>query len=233
VKAFLLAAGVGSRLRPITDTVPKCLVPIGGRALLGVWLDAFAASGIDEVLINLHHLPHAVNAYLESRSEPPRVRTFFEPELLGSAGTLLANRDWVSDEEMFLTCYADNLTNFDLYTLVRAQREHSPVATLTAFHSKEPSAGGVMETDGTGRLTGFAEKPARPVSDLVNAGMYAFTPAVLDEIGTSLPTDIGYDLIPRLVGRARVIPVDAYFTDIGTLDAYDRARKEWPARGQP
>jgi mannose-1-phosphate guanylyltransferase len=233
VKAFLLAAGIGSRLRPITDTVPKCLVSIGGRALLGVWLDAFAASGIDEVLINLHHLPDAVHAFLESRSEPPRIRTFFEPELLGSAGTLLANRAWVADEEMFLTCYADNLTDFDLSTLVRAHREHGPIATLTAFHSKEPSAGGVMETDGAGLLTSFTEKPAHPVSDLVNAGMYAFTPAVLDEIGTSLPTDIGYDLIPRLVGRARVIPVDAYFTDIGTLDAYHRARKEWPARAQP
>jgi mannose-1-phosphate guanylyltransferase len=233
VKAFLLAAGVGSRLRPITDTVPKCLVPIGDRPLLGVWLDAFAASGIDEVLINLHHLPDVVLGYLKSRSEPPRVRTFFEPELLGSAGTLLANRDCVAGEEMFLACYADNLTDFDLSTLVRAHRKHRPVATLTAFHSEKPSAGGVMETDDAGLLIGFTEKPARPVSDLVNAGMYAFTPAVLDEIGTSLPSDIGYDLIPRLVGRARVIPVDTYFTDIGTLDAYHRARREWPDRAQP
>jgi len=233
VKAFLLAAGVGSRLRPITDTVPKCLVPIGGKALLDIWLDAFATSGIDEVLINLHHLPDVVRAHVESRSKPPRVRTFFEPELLGSAGTLLANRDWVANEEMFLTCYADNLTDFDLSALMRAHRERKPVAILTAFHSKNPSAGGVMETDSAGLLTGFTEKPARPVSDLVNAGMYAFTPAVLDEIGTSLPSDIGYDLIPRLVGRARVIPVDTYFTDIGTIEAYERARKEWPDRAKP
>ena len=87
-----------------------------------------------------------------------------------------------------------------------------------------------MEVDADGRVTGFAEKPAHPVSDLVNAGMYAFHPSVLDEIGGRLPRDIGYDLLPRLVGRARAVPVDGYFRDIGTVDAYRRAREEWPAR---
>ena len=111
------------------------------------------------------------------------MRTFFEPELLGSAGTLAANRTWVNGEEMFLVCYADNLTDFDLSSLVRAHREHRAIATLTVFHSERPSAGGVMELDTTGTVVGFEEKPAHPVSDLVNAGMYAFHPDVLDETG--------------------------------------------------
>ena len=88
VKAFLLAAGVGSRLRPITDTIPKCMLDIDGRPLLDIWLDAFDRADVGEVLVNLHHLPDVVRRHLAARTAPPAVRTFFEPELLGSAGTL-------------------------------------------------------------------------------------------------------------------------------------------------
>ena len=230
MKAFLLAAGVGSRLRPITDTTPKCMLAIGDRPLLDIWLDAFGRAGIDEVLVNLHHLPDAVRGHLAERAAPPAVRTFFEPELLGSAGTLLANRQWVDSEEFFLACYADNLTDFDLRSLIDAHREHAAIATLTVFHSERPSAGGVVQLDASGKVIGFAEKPAKPVSDLTNAGMYAFHPSVLDEIDGTPPCDIGYDLLPRLVGQARAVMVEGYFRDIGTADAYQRAREEWPAR---
>lgn len=230
MKAFLLAAGVGSRLRPITDTIPKCMIPVGGQPLLDIWLDAFDQAGVDEVLVNLHHLPDVVRNHLDARAGTPSVRTFFEPELLGSAGTLAANRAWVEGEEMFLACYADNLTDFDLRSLVETHRKHGTVATLAVFHSDRPSAGGVVELDAAGTVTGFTEKPSHPVSDLVNAGMYAFHPGVLDEISDPPPLDIGYHLLPRLVGRARAIPVEGYLRDLGTVDAYRRAEQEWPVR---
>jgi mannose-1-phosphate guanylyltransferase len=232
VKAFLLAAGLGSRLRPITDTTPKCMLAIGGRPLLDIWLDAFDRAGVDEVLVNLHHLPDVVRNHLEARAgsgHPPGVRTVFEPELLGSAGTLAANRAWVGGEQMFLACYADNLTDFDLRSLAETHRTHGAIATLTVFHSERPSAGGVVELDAADTVVGFTEKPSRPVSDLVNAGMYAFHPRVLDEIGGP-PCDIGYDLLPRLVGRAQAIPVEGYFRDVGTVDAYQQAQQEWLVR---
>ena len=230
MKAFLLAAGVGSRLRPITDTIPKCMVPVDGQPMLDIWLDAFDRAGVEEVLVNLHHLPDAVRHHLDARTGTPTVRTFFEPELLGSAGTLACNRVWVDGEEMFLACYADNLTDFDLDSLIQAHRENGAIATLTVFHSERPSAGGVVEVDAAGAVVGFQEKPSKPVSDLVNAGMYAFHPRVLDEIGGPLPRDIGHDLLPRLVGRARTVPVEGYFRDIGTIDAYEQAQREWPMR---
>jgi mannose-1-phosphate guanylyltransferase len=230
VKAFLLAAGVGSRLRPITDVTPKCMLTIGERPMLDMWLEAFSCAGVDEVLVNLHHLPDVVSRHIAGRTAPPQVRTFFEPELLGSAGTLLANRQWVEGEQFFLACNADNLTDFDLRSLIAAHREHGAIATLAVFHSERPSAGGVVEVDASGRVTGFTEKPDQPVSDLTNAGMYAFHPAVLDEIDAIPPCDIGYDLLPGLVGRAQAVLVDGYFRDVGTPDAYRRAREEWPAR---
>jgi mannose-1-phosphate guanylyltransferase len=230
VKAFLLAAGVGSRLRPITNTTPKCMLVIDGRPLLDIWLDAFDRAGVDEVLVNLHHLPEVVRRHVAARSAPPAVRTFFEPELLGSAGTLITNRRWVEGEELFLACYADNLTDFDLRSLVDAHREHGPIATWTVFHSEQPSSGGVVELDHAGTVIGFTEKPSKPVSDLTNAGMYAFQPSVLDEVDGRPPVDIGYDLLPRLVGRSRAVLVEGYFRDVGTADAYRRASEEWPVR---
>jgi mannose-1-phosphate guanylyltransferase len=232
MKAFLLAAGLGTRLRPITDTIPKCMLAIDGRPLLDIWLEAFDRAGVDEVLVNLHHLPDVVRAHLDDRAGPPAVRTFFEPELLGSAGTLAANRAWVDSEEMFLACNADNLTDFDLRSLIDTHRGHGAIATLTVFHSDRPSAGGVVELDAAGTVAGFEEKPSNPVSDLVNAGMYAFRPGIIDEIGGPPPRDIGYHLLPRLVGRAKATLVEGYFRDVGTVDAYQRAQQEWPARSQ-
>ena len=230
MKAFLLAAGVGSRLRPITDTTPKCMLVIDDRPLLDIWLDSFDRAGVDEVLVNLHHLPDVVRRHIAARSGPPSVRTSYEPELLGSAGTLLANREWVDGDEAFLACYADNLTDFDLRSLIHAHRELGAIATLTLFRSENPSAGGVVELDAARRVIGFVEKPGEPASDLTNAGMYAFHPSVLDEIDDPPPRDIGYDLLPRLVGRARAVQVEGYFRDVGTADAYRQARQEWPAR---
>ena len=230
MKAFLLAAGVGSRLRPVTDATPKCMVIIDGRPLLDIWLDALSRAGIDEVLVNLHHLPDMVRRHVAARAGSPRVVTVFEPELLGSAGTLAANRRWVDGEEMFLACYADNLTDFDLRSLIDVHRENGVIATLTVFHSQQPSAGGVVDVDEAGTVIRFQEKPSQPASDLTNAGMYAFHPSVLEEIGSTAPSDIGYDLLPRLVGRARAMLVEGYFRDIGTLEAYRRAQDEWPMR---
>ena len=230
MKAFLLAAGVGSRLRPVTDRTPKCMVPIGGRPLLDIWLEAFDRAGVGEVLVNLHHLPEVVSRHLAARTESPAVRMVFEPVLLGSAGTLAANRAWVDGEELVLACYADNLTDFDLRLLIEGHWEHGGIATVAVFHSPCPSAGGVVEVDADGTITGFTEKPSQPVSDLTNAGMYAFHPGVLDEIRDKRPADIGYDLLPQLVGRARAVLVEGYFRDIGTTEAYQRAREEWPAR---
>ena len=231
MKAFLLAAGLGTRLRPITDSTPKCLLRIGSRTLLDIWLDALAGVGVREVLVNTHHLAPLVRSHVAARSGAPLVRVVHEPRLLGSAGTLVANREFVSGEDMFLAVNADNLTDFDLETLVDAHRAGGAIATLTLFHAPDPTRCGIVEVGQDGTVTGFVEKPTAPPGDLANAGVYAFAPGVLDLIEDPLPKDIGYDLLPRLVGRARAISLDdAYFIDIGTPAALARARDEWQGR---
>jgi mannose-1-phosphate guanylyltransferase len=230
VKAILLAAGLGTRLRPITDRTPKCLLRVGSRTLLDIWLDALEGVGVTEVLLNTHHLAPLVRAHVAARAGGPLVRLTHEPTLLGSAGTLLANRDFVAGEDMFLAVNADNLTDFDLETLVEAHQAGDAIATLTLFHAPDPTACGIVEVS-EGRMTGFVEKPSDPPGDLANAGVYAFAPAVLDLIEPPLPRDIGYDLLPRLVGRAGAVDMaGAYFIDIGTPAALARARDEWQDR---
>ncbi len=228
MRAVLLAAGLGTRLRPLTDTVPKCLVEVGGKTLLDVWLDALAAVDVDEVLVNTHHLREQVEAHVARRDGmPPRVRTVHEPELLGSAGTLAANRHLLDHDDMFLAVNADNLTDFDLRELVTAHRSADTIATITVFRAPQPTRCGIVEVRG-GLVTGFEEKPARPRSDLANAGIYAFGPEVLTLAEGPPPRDIGYHLVPQLVGRARAVGIgDAYFADIGTPEALGRARVEW------
>jgi mannose-1-phosphate guanylyltransferase len=230
MKAFLLAAGLGTRLKPITDHTPKCMLEIDGRPLLDIWLDEFDRAGVDEVLVNVHRLADVVRAHIERRDAPPEVHTFFEPELLGSAGTLVVNRDWVAGEEFFLACNADNLTDFDLRSLIEFHRKGDSIATLTLFHAEQPSACGIVELDDAFRVVGFEEKPRNPVSDLANAGIYAFHPSVLDDVGGEPPLDIGFDMLPRLVGRARAIEIAGYFRDIGTAEAYRLAQEEWRPR---
>jgi len=127
MKAFLLAAGIGSRLRPITDKIPKCLVPINGRPLLYYWLKLFEQHGISEVLINLHHLPDLVFQFLQENEFNLKIHTVFEQELLGSSGTIRSNFDFVCNEREFLICYADNLTNINLGNMIDFHVSKRPI----------------------------------------------------------------------------------------------------------
>ena len=232
MKAFLLAAGLGTRLRPLTDHVPKCLVPVEGRPLLDHWLDNFRRAGVDEVLVNLHHRPEQVRSHLEAHRGKPRVWTSYEPILLGSAGTLAAGRDFVGSDEVFLAVNGDDLTDFDLRRLVDAL-EAAPAAqaAVAVFHAPMPEACGILEVE-EGVVVSFEEKPVAPRGDLANAGLYAFRRSVLEVVPQGTPVDIGTHLLPRLVGRAVAVPVgDAFLIDIGTPEALARAEAEWPQRG--
>jgi mannose-1-phosphate guanylyltransferase len=232
MKAFLLAAGLGTRLRPLTDRLPKCLVPVDGRPILDIWLENLERAGVDQVLLNLHHLPDLVRAHLADHRGTPSVVTAHEPELLGSAGTLAANRDFVGDDDVFLTVYGDDLTDFDLRHLTAAlDAAPDAEAAIATFRAPRPEACGILEVE-NGVVTSFEEKPAAPRGNLANAGMYAFRRSVLDLVPDGRPADIGTQLLPRLVGRSVAVPVeDAFLIDIGTPEALARAEAQWPGRG--
>lgn len=224
MKAFVLAAGIGSRLRPLTDSMPKCLVPIGGRPLLAYWYDLFEHHGIDEVLVNTHHLPDQVERFVKEHATRVKTRLVHEPTLLGSAGTLAANRDFVRGERDFFVLYADNLTDVDLTKLLRAHEASRQPLTIGLFRASEPRNCGIVTLDGDGLVTSFEEKPQTPRSDLAFAGVAVATPALLDLIPAQAPVDLGKDVLPRMVGRMTGVPIDGHLRDVGTPAAYAQAQ---------
>lgn len=228
MNVFLLAGGLGTRLRPLTDHTPKCLVPVRGRPLIDYWFDLFDKFEVDDVLINLHHLPDQVEAHFENHPWRDRVRLFHEPELLGSAGTVRANRDFVEDED-FLVCYADNLTDTDLSVIWQRHQKGDSVLTMGLFHTPFPKECGIATLDAEGKITEFKEKPKDPQSDLANAGIYAVSSEIFDVIGDQAAlVDFGFDVIPKLTGRMAGVAIEGFLMDVGTPERYEAVQKLWP-----
>jgi len=228
LKALLLAAGLGTRLRPLTDTVPKCLVPIAGRPLLDVWVDSLAEAGVGEARINTHALPEAVRAYIEQINAEGRLRLVesYEPTLLGSAGTVTANADLADGAGEVVIIYADNLSDIDLRPLIAYHRQHGDPLTMLLFRAPNPRACGIAELDALGRIISFVEKPERPAGDLANAGLYVVNAAAYREIAAMGGLDLGFDVLPKFVGRMRGWEWGGFYLDIGTHEALERARRE-------
>jgi mannose-1-phosphate guanylyltransferase len=229
MKAFLLAAGLGTRLRPITDRIPKCLVPIHGKPLLEYWFELLERHGVDEVLINLHHLPDLVRAYVKQGRSRIQAHLFYEPELLGSAGTVRENRYFVQDEKCFYIIYADNMTNFDLSAIREVHERQDVVLTMGLFRTERPRECGIATLDAEGRIVEFVEKPTSPKSNLANAGIYVASPELFEFIPQDqTPVDFGFDVIPHLVGRMIGYPIEGFLMDIGTPEQYAKVQRLWP-----
>jgi mannose-1-phosphate guanylyltransferase len=233
LKAFLLAAGNGTRLGSLTEKVPKCLLPIRGVPMLQIWLQTCRNFGIDEVLINLHAHVKAVRQFLQENANGIRVHISEEPELLGSAGTLRASREWVSGEECFWVFYADVLNCVDLEAMKNVHRRHKPVATLGLYRVPDPARCGIATVGADGIIREFIEKPKHPNGNLAFSGLMIGTPELLDVIADQVPSDIGFHVLPRLCGRMMAFPIDDYLIDIGTIENYKIAQETWPGLHQP
>lgn len=228
MKAFLLAGGDGTRLRPITNSIPKCLVPIREQPLLGIWLELCRASGIDEVLINLHSHAEAVRQFVAQRDYGLSVTLFDEPQLLGSAGTIAANRKWVESEPYFWVFYADVLTNMNLAAMLAFHRNLDVAATLGLYKVSNPAQCGIAQVDEGNLIRSFLEKPKEPAGNLAFSGVMIGTADLLDEIPPTIPADLGFHVFPRLIGRMAGYVSEEYLTDVGTLPSYEAAQNSWP-----
>lgn len=208
--------------------MPKPLVPIAGRPLLAYWIDLLERHGVSDVLINLHYLPETVERFVAEQTGPVRIHTVMEPELLGSAGTLLANRAFVSGEEQFYILYADNLTNVNLSALRAFNTRHPLPLTVGLFHAENPSASGIVALDPDGTIVAFDEKPEHPRGDLASAGVFVGRAELFESLRPGIrPYDFGGHVMPNLVGRMNGLLVDGYLRDIGTLQSLERAEREW------
>jgi len=228
-KAFLLAAGHGTRLRPLTDTTPKCLLPVCGVPMLQIWLAKCHRYGIQEVLINLHSHAHLVREFVErNNASGVRVQVSDEPVLLGSAGTIRANLQWLSDERNFWIFYADVLTDFDLNEMVKRHSALGASVTIGVYRVPDPSRCGIVQIDAKGWITEFIEKPKLPMGNLAFSGILLASREFVDFVPERLPVDIGFDVLPRLVGRMAAYEIQDYLIDIGTMENYRSAQQDWP-----
>lgn len=228
MKAFLLAAGHGTRLRPLTEHTAKCLLPVRNVPLLEIWLEICHRHGIDQVLIKLHAHASSVSNYLARHKNGIQIKVKDEKQLLGSAGTVWANRDWLHPRESFWILYADVLTSANLTSMLYFHESRHEIATPGVNHVPDPARCGIVTASDDGTMRSFVEKPAHPQSTLAFSGLMVATPALLDLIPPDRPADFGYHVLPRLVGRAAVYEISEYLIDIGTIETYTTAQHTWP-----
>ena len=230
MKAFLLAAGLGTRLRPLTDSVPKCLVQVCGRPLLGYWLDLLAADDIDRILVNSFYLSQQVQDFVAASAHRDRVELLPEPRLLGTGSTLLRHRARL-ESGAFLVAHADNLAHFDVSAFRRAheQRPHGAEITMLTFQTDQPSSCGIVELDVHGVVIGFHEKVPNPPGRLANAAVYIMQPSVLEFLASlgGEVIDLSTQVLPHYIGRIFTHPLDGYLRDIGIPDALLAAEREF------
>jgi NDP-sugar pyrophosphorylase family protein len=218
VKAVLLAAGLGTRLAPVSSTMPKILVPVAGEPLLARQLRFLARSGVTEVAINLHHFAEDVEACLRTIVTPLQVVVFREHQLRGTAGAITPMRSFLT--ERFVVLYGDVVTDADLEEFQRGARG---IATLAYYRSPDVFEKGVIELDDNDRVLSFVEKPIDALNNCVNAGMYSLDPGILEFIPDM--GDFGFDVWPRAIAAGEAIygwEVDGYLLDMGSPTAVAR-----------
>jgi mannose-1-phosphate guanylyltransferase len=228
MKAFILAAGNGTRLRPLTDHIPKCLLPIQGVPLLEIWLNSCKAAGITDILVNAHAHLKAMKEFATAQKGGASVRIAEEPQLLGSAGTLAANKGFAAGEKAFFVLYGDVLTNIDLRSMLEFHMQRGLAATISIYQVPDPTRCGIVGVDENEIVQSFVEKPTRPAGNWAFSGIMVASPAILEMLPDHKPADIGFDLLPKLVGQVAAYKSSAYILDIGTLENYQAAQKSWP-----
>lgn len=230
MRALLLAAGLGTRLRPLTDTVPKCLIPVRGRPLLDYWLELLVESGVERILVNSHYLPQQVRDFVARSPWKGSVVLVHEDNLLGTGGTVLRNRDYFGTQP-FIVAHADNLTRFDVGAFRRrhASRPSGVEITMMTFEADSPSSCGIVEEDARGVVTVFHEKVANPPGNIANAAVYIFETAVvnfMESLGKDV-IDLSTEVLPNFLGRICTYRNTDYHRDIGTLESLQKAEVEY------
>ena len=222
MRAMVLAAGLGTRLRPLTYEISKPLVPVLDRPVMEHIVDLLARHSFTEVIANLHHFPDSIREYFGER-----LSYHYEPELLGTAGGVRACASFLGDES-FLVISGDALSDIDLGALAATHARRGGIATLAVKQVPDTREFGVVLHDRDGRVTGFQEKPdpEEALSDLGNCGIYMFEPSIFDYFPERPFVDWAQDVFPALLAGDvpfHIHELSEYWNDIGSLTELRRA----------
>ena len=221
MKAMVLVGGEGTRLRPLTSTMPKPLLPLMGRSFLHHVLDHLSAHGVDEVILSSPYLESVFAPFIEERHGDPRIVWINESSPLGTGGAVLNALENV--EDTFFVLNGDILTDLDLTAMAAAHDASGSAVSIATMHVDDARPFGLVITDETGRVTEFREKPKEPIPGDINAGTYVIDPEVLAGFARGVKTSIETEVFPSIIqgGRAvRAFPSQSYWMDLGTPDKY-------------
>jgi mannose-1-phosphate guanylyltransferase len=228
MQAIVLVGGKGTRLRPLTETVPKPALTLVDRPFLAYMIEWLAGHGVSEVVLACGFLPDVLREALAGEEERAgtRIRYAVEPEPLGTAGAIRFAADSLGDElgDRFLALNGDVLTDLDLSALIDVHRRRAARATIALHPVEDSSAFGLVHSDEEGKVLAFLEKTGEAAPGEVNAGMYALERSVLELIPPGENVSIERDVFPRLVGAGlHGLLLEGYWVDIGTPERYLQA----------
>jgi len=229
MKALLLAAGLGTRLRPLTDSWPKCLMPIKGRPLLEYWLSVLKRHHIHDVLVNRHHHSEIVEDFLQQKKFKGWVQSVYEKELLGTAGTIRKNINFFINDSM-LIAHADNWCCCDFKDFIIYHKHKRPVGTvmtMMTFDCQNPTSCGIVELGDQGVVIGFHEKVKNPPGRLANAAVYIIEPEVLRWIEQNpKASDFTTEVLFHFIGKIATWKNNDIHRDIGTIKMLQSAQQD-------
>lgn len=235
MQAIVLVGGFGTRLRPLTETMPKAVVPIASVPYIVRCLKYLEENGVRRVVLSMGYLPEPIETVL--RSNPPAVSVEFcvEDRPLDTAGAIkYASGKLDKSDDPFFVLNGDILTDIPLGDLLDYHVTRKAAATIAAVPVADPTKFGVLDVDAEGRIRRFVEKPRIPPSNLINAGIYVYDRRVLDFIPDNTPWSVERQLYPSMLERGESLYArafeGAYWTDIGSLEGYLRANFDSVAR---
>lgn len=226
MKAMILAAGVGSRLDPLTRHIPKPMVPIVNRPVMEHIIELLARHGFKEIMVNLHYLSDQIEDYFKDGGQwGVKLHYSREDRLWGDAGSVKLCEDFFDDT--FLVVGGDDLADIDISRIVRIHKEKKAMATIALSLVDDPSEYGIALLNERGRITRFLEKPRGEVifSNTANTGVYIFDPQVLELIPRGIPYGFGNNVFPMLLEqRTRFYGylTSSYWRDVGNLKQYQQ-----------
>ena len=231
MKAILLAGGKGTRLRPLTIHTPKPIVPIFNRPFLHYQIDLLKqVPEIDEVILSLNYQPRRIEEIFGDGSELGiTIRYVVEPAPLGTAGAVRYAGDNLTESVVVFN--GDVLTQIDLAAVIRLHRERQAKATIVLTPVENPTAYGLVETDASGNVTRFLEKPKADeiTTNNINAGIYILEPDTFDRIPQDVAWSIERSYFPSLIERRETFVAyvyDGYWIDIGTPEKYTQVHRD-------
>lgn len=228
MRAVVLVGGFGTRLRPLTFTTPKPMLPVGNRPIIENLVTMLSRAGVSEVVLALGFKPEPfMAAFPDGRCAGVALHYAVEPEPLDTGGAIRFAAEHAGVDDTFVVVNGDVLTDLDVGRLVEFHRATGAEATIHLTPVDDPSAYGVVELDGDGRVQRFVEKPAPGTapSDLINAGTYVFEPSVLSRIPTGRKVSIERETFPALVEDRSLfaLSTDDYWIDTGRPDTFRQA----------